>query len=208
MKKLIIIGCVVLLSAFMVQEEAPRFPWVQDGQLCYIQPDGTVIPTDDNILQYPDFQQNTPTLKPFKVMGMSGFKDADGSVVIKPGYETAGQFRDGYVWVKLDHKRYYYIDQNERVLVNYTFDKCYDFQDGMGRVFDKNPAKGYAGFGYLDTTGTVRIPLMYKRAMDFVTGYALVMDEAGAWWLIDKNGTAVQGPNNELKRIEGRTFGK
>lgn len=208
MKKLIIIGCVVLLSAFVSQNETPRFPWVQDGQLCYIQADGTVISTHNNTLQYPDFQQNTPTLKPFKKMGMSGFKGADGRVVIEPGYETAGQFRDGYAWVKLDHKRYYYIDQNEQAPINYNFDKCYDFQDGMGRVFDKNPTKGYTGFGYLDITGAVRIPLIYKRAMDFVNGYALVMDGAGAWWLIDKNGTTVQGPNNELKLIEGQTFGK
>jgi len=207
MKKIIIIGCTIILGAFSIQE-TPHFPWVQDGQLCYIQPDGTIIPADQTSLRYPDFQHTVSTLKPFEQMGISGFKDTDGRVVIKPGYEATGEFRNGYAWVKLDHKRYYYIDRNEQPLLNYTFDRCYDFQDGMARVYDKNEAKGYIGFGYIDRVGKVRIPLIYKRAMDFVNGYALVMDDSRAWFLIDKDGKKVHGPNSELRQIEKNIFGK
>jgi len=171
MKKIIIIGCTIILGAFSIQE-TPHFPWVQDGQLCYIQPDGTIIPADQTSLRYPDFQHTVSTLKPFEQMGISGFKDTDGP------------------------------------LLNYTFDRCYDFQDGMARVYDKNEAKGYIGFGYIDRVGKVRIPLIYKRAMDFVNGYALVMDDSRAWFLIDKDGKKVHGPNSELRQIEKNIFGK
>ncbi len=201
-----LIGCAIILSAFAIQE-TPRFPWVQDGQLCYIEPNGKIISTDKNTLQYPDIQKIKTKLKAYKHLGMSGFKNTDGRVVIKPGYEAVGEFVGDYAWVKIDHKRYYYIDQNEQILIHYSFDRCYDFQDGMARVRDENSAKGYYGFGYLDTQGTVHIPLIYRDATDFVNGYALVMDDSGAWFLIDKDGREVQGPNYDLKRIEGDIFG-
>lgn len=208
MKNIIIISCAFILCAFSRQEDIPRFPWVQDGKLCYIQANGVVISTDENTLQYSDIQQPKHELKTFKQTGMTGFEDADGKVVIKPGYEAAGQFVGGLAWVKIDYKRYYYINQSEQPLLNYSFDRCYDFQDGMGRVLDKNLAKGYVGYGFLDTKGAIRIPLIFKDATDFVGGYALVKDDAGAWFLINKNGEKIQGPNYELKRIKGDTFGR
>jgi hypothetical protein len=71
------------------------------------------------------------------------------------------------------------------LLSNRSFDSAEDFSDGLASV-------GYFGptgrFGYIDSNGTVVIPLRYLLALDFSEGLAPVMSSQGHWGFIDHRG--------------------
>lgn len=187
--------------------QSPLFPWVENNQLGYIDTLGQFYPSNDLELLYPNSSPFSSSLKSYKEMNYWGFKDEQNNIVIPAGYERVGNFSNGYTWVKMDHKRYYYIDRNGKELLTYTFDRAYDFSDGLARVKDIYPPKGYNGYGFLNTSGLVAIPLVYDNAMDFIVGFALVKNKDG-WWLIDKNGVNQFGPCSDLKLLKGNTFTK
>ena len=110
---------------------------------------------------------------------------------ILAGFEEAGQFKEGYAWVKMDHKRYYFIDENGQPLLHYTFDKCHDFNGGLARVEDFNASKNYNGVGFIDTSGQVIIPLKFEKATDFKNGKAQVWVNGESWW-IDEVGNKIE----------------
>ena len=92
------------------------FPWVKDGQLCQINAKGEIQAIENsNQVNYPTFSVKNE-FKAYTYQGLQGFKDNKGKIVIKAGYEKVGNFREGFAWVKLDHKRFYYIDKNEKPL--------------------------------------------------------------------------------------------
>jgi len=76
----------------------------------------------------------------------------------------------------------------------------------MGRVFDIYPSKGYKAFGYLNKKGEITIDLIYRKAFDFVSGYALVQDEDLNWWLINRKGQRVKGPCLGLIENNGKWY--
>lgn len=185
------------------------FPWCKDGQLCYIDTIGEIHATQETQLKYPRTDKNLSSLIPYREFINYGFKDRTDKIIIPATFEKVGTFQEGITWVKLDHKRFYYINEKQEPIIQYTFDRCYDFQEGRGRVLDHNSSKGYQGFGFIDKKGEVVIPLIYQDAMDFEKGYALVKDHAG-WWLIDKNGQKLYQActdlirDNNIFRIENR----
>jgi len=176
------------------QDSTIYFPWIQDGALCQINAFGDVK-IDSNVteISYPSSTQKSSRFSAYELQGYYGFKDENGKVFIKAGYEKVGQFREGFAWVKIDHKRYYYINEAEEPLINFTFDRCFDFQNGLARVYDKDVENGHNGFGFINTKGEIVIPLSYKKAFDFVNGFALVQDYNLNWWLINKKGKKVHG---------------
>ncbi len=101
--------------------------------------------------------------------------------------EVKGKFYDGFAWVKMDHKRYYYVDESGKPLIHYSFDRCYDFSEGLARVTDFYKAKDYRGTGFINTSGEVAIPLHYDKATDFKDGKAQVWMNGESWW-IDQDG--------------------
>ncbi|MFK7947765.1 MAG: WG repeat-containing protein [Saprospiraceae bacterium] len=181
------------------QDTITFFPWINDGQLCQVNAAG-IIKSDTILttLDYPTYN-TTDELTAYEAQGYYGFKDANDNIVIKAGYEKVGHFREGFTWVKIDYKRYYYINKVEEPLVNFTFDRCYDFQNGLARVYDKNTNINHNGFGYINTKGETVIALQYKKAFDFVNGFALVQDNDQNWWLINQKGEKIQGPCVGLK---------
>jgi len=164
---LLLVGC-YLLNTGITQESQPLFPWCEAGQLCYMDTTGQVYANQKEQLTYPKIEKQ-------------------GAIIIPATFEKVGRFQKGIAWVKLDHKRYYYINEQQEPIVQYTFDRCYDFQEGRGRVYDYNSSKEYKGYGFIDDKGEVIVPLIYEDALDFVKGYAMVKDKEG-WWLIDKAG--------------------
>ncbi len=183
------------MSAFVVaQDTITFFPWINaNGQLCQINSAGT-IQYDSTLtqIQYPSYSIDNQ-LEAYENKGLHGFKDKNGAIVIEAGYEQVGNFQEDFAWVKLDHKRFYYIDKIGKPLINFTFDRCFDFQNGVARVFDKSKSVRHNGFGYIDTKGETIIPLQYKNGFDFVKGHALIKEQNGQWWLINLKGEKVQG---------------
>jgi hypothetical protein len=193
-KTILIIGLCSLQLLTFGQDTTAFFPWVQDGQLCQINSVGEVK-LDSNLTEvnYPKVKESPDELIAYELQNYYGFKDVNGEIIIKAGYEKVGRFKEDFAWVKIDHKRYYYINKKEKPLVNFTFDRCFDFQNGMARVYDKNKKNGHNGFGFINKKGETIIPLQYKRAFDFVNGFALVQDDNLNWWLINQVGEKVQG---------------
>lgn len=195
---LVFIFLVCTQSSSAQTDNKTLFPWEKDGQLGYIDSEGRFSPTEAATLEYPA-RRFTSSLQSYQNdRGAFGFKNTAGEIIIEAGFEQVGDFVDGLTWVKIDYKRYYYIDTNGNELINYTFDRAYNFSNGLARVKDFYAPKGYNGYGYLNTKGEVVIPLIYEKAMDFMNGFALVKDAKG-WWLMDKSGTRQFGPCLNLK---------
>jgi hypothetical protein len=194
-----IVGWCGLSSIVSGQDSLTLFPWVENGVLCQINSDGALI-KDSTLTQvlYPTYSI-LDEFKMYENQGLYGFKDKKGQIIIKAGYEKVGRFREGFAWVKLDYKRFYYIDEAEKPLIDFTFDRCFDFQNGLARVFDKSKIAGNNGFGYINQNGAIAIALQYKKGFDFVNGHALIQEQNGEWWIIDTKGTKIQGPCLGLK---------
>ncbi|MEM6320887.1 MAG: WG repeat-containing protein [Bacteroidota bacterium] len=201
MKRTLLLTFLMIYSIWIAAQTA-LFPWCQKETCYFINAEGTFFPADSTLLTYPSTDQAPPKLVAFEQYGYYGFKNTAGEVVIPASSEEVGIFRSGYAWIKMDHKRYFYLDTNGQPLINYSFDQCFDFQEGRARVVDVNAEKGYDGYGFLDITGKVVIPLVYEKAFDFVDGAALVKDRAG-WWLIDRSGEKIAGPNDYLYEKKG-----
>lgn len=186
------------------QDTTTFFPWVQDGQLCQINSLGEVkLDSTITKIPYPEIAEIPDELRAYELQNYYGFKDVTGAIIIKAGYEKVGRFKEGFAWVKIDHKRYYYINKKEEPLINFTFDRCFDFQNGLARIYDKDEKNGHHGFGFINKKGEIVISLQYKKAFDFVDGFALVQDYDLNWWLIDKTGKKVQGACIEMEVRKG-----
>lgn len=198
MRLLFSLLCLILSSQLTAQQDSlSLFPWCKGDTLILITSDKTEFPATTMTTTYPQISHSPSVLLAFEQYGLYGFKDQLGEIIISPNSEEVGTFQEGFVWTKLDHKRYLYLNKKGEPLLNYTFDRCFDFQDGVAKVLDFNESKGYEGYGFLDTLGNIVVPLIYEQAFDFVSGYALVKDEQG-WWLINKKGEKIIGPNTYL----------
>ncbi|MEM1123669.1 MAG: WG repeat-containing protein [Bacteroidota bacterium] len=201
-QKIALVFLLMLPQLLLSQNEySAQFPWCKDGQLVLLSGNGKMEDSSHDTLSYPQMDLPMPTLVPYEQYGLHGFKNQAGDIVLPASSEEVGSFREGFVWTKLDHKRYLYLDKKGEPLLAYTFDRCFDFQNGLAKVLDFNETKGYHGYGFLNTNGDVVVPLVYQQAFDFVDGLALVKNDGG-WWLIDKGGQQIAGPNEHLTLTE------
>ncbi len=84
-----------------------------------------------------------------------------------------------------DYKTQYVIDKNGNTVFAMPYHRIYPFSDGLARV--ENVRNGNTMYGYVDTTGALKIPLQFERAEHFSEGLAAVR-VAGKWGFIDTNG--------------------
>ncbi|KAK3582429.1 hypothetical protein CHS0354_023975 [Potamilus streckersoni] len=149
-------------------------------------------------------------------MGKVGFININGDFVIPPQYDETGSFYDGAARVKVD-KKWGYIDKSGLPLTKAKYDVARDFKEEAAAVLISNNWKfinkdgvefpenlelnyvrdfseGYAAvkfgsnWGYIDKLGAVAISPIYKDALDFSNGRALVRKQNGKLILIDKGG--------------------
>lgn len=126
--------------------------------------------------------------------GSWGFRGQDGQTAVKPRFAYVGLFSEGLAYaVTMDQRVRGYIDQTGRY--RFTFDYKpelgnVDFREGLAAVGK------YGKWGYVDTSGALRVPQIYDYARPFSEGYASVM--AGEkWGVIDKSGKMVIEPRFE-----------
>jgi len=196
--------CLLCVSSAFAQDSLSTtitYPWAQAQQLGSRTASNVFTAHNKESISYPKTTQPISQWKPYNEHGLWGFKHQNGIDQIPAGYEAVGEFTDSIAWVKMDHKRYYYINQSGNPIVNFTFDRCFNPYEGRARVHDMDV--GNNGFGYLDLTGEVIIPLQFKKAMDFVGGHALVQDWDGCWWLINSNGEKIGSCTDELVEQNG-----
>jgi hypothetical protein len=122
-----------------------------------------------------------------------GYIDKTGSIIIEPRYDYAMHFFEGMALIADDkpypgydaiQNRKAFIDKKGNRVTDY-FDDADSFSEGLAAV------KINRLWGYIDETGTIVIPPIYKIAPTFSEGFAPVTCENGKDAFIDKKGTRI-----------------
>ena len=101
-------------------------------------------------------------------------------------YDEAGDFNNGFAWVKSNGK-YGFVDKTGQEVIPCIYEGAYDFSDGLAHV--RKDSKS----GFIDQTGQEVIPCIYGSARDFSDGLAWVSKD-GKSGFIDKTGQEVLFP--------------
>lgn len=122
--------------------------------------------------------------------GKYGYIDRQGDYVIDPVYEYAGVFSQGLAVIKVDGL-FGYINTNGETVIEPQFFNARDFQEGLAAVqvkpfLDEQNGWGiYAGWGFIDRTGTLAIEPQFGDVYDsgFLGGYCAVAEpiSEAAW---------------------------
>jgi hypothetical protein len=155
-----------------------------DGKWGYIDKTGKYIVNPQYLMAEP-FSEG---LAAVNVNGKWGYIDTKGKFVIEPQFHNVGKFSESLAAVsESGGGSYRYIDKSGNVIIEAKFDSAGPFSEGLARV-------GISGkYGYIDKTGTFRIPPQFGEYPlsgfkgEFVNGMAIeyVSGKAG---YIDKTG--------------------
>jgi hypothetical protein len=156
--------------------------------------------------------QNTPdNLLPIQQNGKWGYINRSGEVVIKPQFDSAGEFADGLALVRYPPRKkplkpgekkpelvegMGFIDQTGKVVIeldNPLHLNGDSFSEGLTKYWTYEPDKGTV-HGYIDTSGKVQIKARFNYAHSFVDGLAAACIEWQKCGFIDKSGEFVIEP--------------
>ena len=118
--------------------------------------------------------------------GLCGFVDKKGKVIIKPIYDSVGDFSDGLAAVQNSDSKWGFIDKTGKQIVPFKYFLCGDFSEGLAKVANEEEK-----FGYINTEGKLVISQKYIDASDFSEGLACVHTTNGKKGYIDKKGKMV-----------------
>lgn len=147
--------------------------------------------------------------------GVWGYIDKSGNLVIKPKYDRAYPFSEGLAFVNrypnwkipniflrsmTEPSKQALINKKGEVITDFVFSRTGNFSDGLCRVsLDSRPkdfrddAYKQGKTGYLDKSGSLKIPYQFNDAHDFYNGLAYVKI-GDQWGYINKNGSFVYRP--------------
>ena len=99
---------------------------------------------------------------PIQERGRWGYIDQQGTVVIKPRFEKAGNFSEGLARVKVDGS-WGYVDQTFNIRIKPRFQEVHDFSEGLAAVQIDDR------WGYINRQGELVIAFTgtYERVTDF-----------------------------------------
>jgi len=124
--------------------------------------------------------------------GRYGYIRSDGSVAIRPQYQSAMSFSEGFAGIRRDDK-WGFINLGGDIVIEPTFDSCRSFAHGLAFVEDADSKL------YIDTTGKIVIRTSFYRCDSFEGDFAPVMPDIwsrGAF--IDRTGKIVLSGRNYL----------
>ena len=145
---------------------------------------GTQITTDD---------MNSPYIARILINGETkyGYIDNTGNFIIPPIYAYADEFSEGYA-VVYDNNVYRIIDVDGNTIYQ---SEAYisSFSNGYAILSKQDKSDPYkTTYGYIDTTGVIKIEPKYWLATSFYNDKALVATEDQNYHIIDKNGTILK----------------
>lgn len=119
-----------------------------------------------------------------------GFINEEGEFIVKPSYEKAFTFSDGYGLVKLfsGREEYLFLNQKGQNSFRKTFQGARSFFEGMAAVRDEGGL-----WGFINTYGEYIVKPRYEEVDDFADGMARVMQKS-KWGYIDNAGNEVVIP--------------
>jgi hypothetical protein len=127
---------------------------------------------------------------PFGLIGQNG------EMVIEPGYQSIGPFVNGFAQVSISQRNWIFINTSLHAFPDLPFMEIRDYRDGLAAVKNKD------GWGFIDTTGNIRVANQYTEVGDFYGPYAKVKVKLNskllglikskmAFDIIDQNGRTV-----------------
>jgi len=140
--------------------------------------------------------------------------NTSGQLVIKPQFDTAGDFHEGLAVIGLGPSPFYphnplngYIDPSGKMVIPAQYVTAGDFSEGVASVCKLD----WSACGYIDRDGKIAIPMQFGRLMAFSEGLAGACIgncfgqstesegkgkdlEMGKWGFIDHSGHFVINP--------------
>ena len=177
----------------------------------------TVIPFEYQALA--DFQKGfataaRPPKDPEDYESKYGLINKKNEVVIPFMYEGMGNLSESLIAVKKDGKWGYVDTTNKSIIpINLKYETVYDFSDGLAAVFNYEENSDNLKYGYIDKTGKLVIPMQFIKAywddsegiIDFNNGIALVNEQGGRKFCIDKKGAETPCPDGVGDRYDQLT---
>lgn len=153
------------------------------GEYAYIDLNGNVI-----FSRTESFSDFSDGLSRINIKGKYGFIDTEGKIKIKPTWDDAYPFSDGYAWVK-SGKKVCIIDTNGKIVKqgNFNWKPVGKFYDGLKKVKNANYE-----YGYVNEKFELVIPCNFGECGNFRNGYTYAKSQdKEKYGIIDKTGTYV-----------------
>ncbi|GGA03306.1 hypothetical protein GCM10008018_56590 [Paenibacillus marchantiophytorum] len=115
---------------------------------------------------------SSQTLYPVKIGKQYGFMDQVGKVVIKPQFEEAGEFAEGFAAVKVKGK-WGYADLTGKIVITPEYHSASRFSEGYA-IVSKEDRDGVK-FGYINSKGKQVGSIMYEFALAYKENFAPVV---------------------------------
>lgn len=74
--------------------------------------------------------------------------------------------------VKNEFNKYGFLNRKGEIIIDFQYDRAFDFSEGLALVFNKGDQQDF--YGFIDENGNIVIPLKYEYAESFSEGLALV----------------------------------
>jgi hypothetical protein len=182
MNFLFVLVLAMAFSSIACAENIPKnrelFPVEIDEKYGYIDKTGKIIipPKFDHAT---DFSEGLAAIsKGDAETGLMGYIDTKGNVVIKPKYEWGAPFKEGVAIARYKNQLIL-IDKTGKQLQKYEIDMAENgFAEGVAAkalVFKNRVGVFY---GFIDKTGKVVIPPVYRHALNFSEGLASVEEDS------------------------------
>lgn len=165
-------------------------------------------------------------LAPVESGGLYGAINTEGTLVIPMIYNQVSIFNEGYARVRNAAEKFGFIDKNNNLVVDYTYELAGYFVNGLswaisggkmgyirpdgsvaipfsfdwGGSFWEDLAYVKSGgmYGFIDKTGAYAVDLLYTDAEDFSEGLAAVEKDNDLWGYIDYSGNTILPHQYEL----------
>jgi hypothetical protein len=121
------------------------------------------------------------------------FVDENGNLLINQWFDDVGEFRDGFVPVRL-RRKWNYIDANGNLLSRQWFDDADNFREGCAKVTLNSK------INFINTNGDLILNQWFRWATDFCKGCAMVETLHGKLVYIDTQGNIIGYYKNEFSR--------
>ena len=129
-----------------------------------------------------DAQNAKSSLVPFVRGEKYGFFDRQGNVVIKPQFEVALPFFEGFALVQVDGL-WGYIDTTGRIVIEPQFNEADNFSGGYARI-KLTKSFGTLKWGFINKRGEMVVEPSYIGAGNFFEGLAWVRSLRKFLWII------------------------
>lgn len=129
-------------------------------------------------------KNSSDALSPYYENGKYGYIDSLGNVVVKPKFNEAFHFSEGFGAARLDGN-FGYINRNGEFVLPAVYDFAHPFEGGRAMIYLKGKP------GYIDKNGKVLFLVDCRTIEKYRGNYAKIVTHSEKYGLIDRDGHVV-----------------